>query len=187
MSKKESSLSPKECIGLSLQQTARKINALKDATLQFRPLSTNHGQSTPRCSRDTCRNCGGSLSKRMQRERFLWHQWYGSFVSVLARVGSFVTLFLTSLFFQTSALATCVPMEILHGPHTIVPRGHALMDLHGRLKRPTVRTTLILTPSALTKELATATVENVSASRTTMERLANVPCAPTIALDVESA
>mmetsp|Transcript_20704 Transcript_20704/g.44764 ORF Transcript_20704/g.44764 Transcript_20704/m.44764 type:complete len:179 (-) Transcript_20704:386-922(-) len=88
---------------------------------------------------------------------------------------------------MTSALATCVPMEILHGPHTIVPRGHALMDLHGRLKRPTVRTTLILTPSALTKELATATVENVSASRTTMERLANVPCAPTIALDVESA
>lgn len=41
--------------------------------------------------------------------------------------------------------------------------------------------------NARTRDFATATVENACVLRTTKERHANVPCAPTIALDVESA
>lgn len=44
----------------------------------------------------------------------------------------------------------------------------------------------ILASSVPTKEHAIATRENAFASRITMERLVNVPCAPMIALDVVS-
>lgn len=41
--------------------------------------------------------------------------------------------------------------------------------------------------NARTRVFATARLENALVSKTTMARLASVPCAPTIALDVEFA
>ena len=89
-----------------------------------------------------------------------------------------------SLSFQTSARVTTVPMVILHGQDMIALYEHVQRERHGHPSWQFPRTMLTPEWNVRTRDFAIVKVVNARALKITMERLANVPCVPTIALDV---
>lgn len=87
----------------------------------------------------------------------------------------------------TNAPVTTVPMETRHGPDTIAPKGLVPRVAPGLPRLWTERTLPTLQWNAPTRDFAIARPANAGASRTTMERRANVRSAPTIAPDEEFA
>lgn len=78
-------------------------------------------------------------------------------------------------------------MEIQLGQDTIAQCAHALRELHGLLKKPSLLTTSILEWNAPTKECAIAKPANAFALKTTTERHAKGLSARMIALGEEFA